>query len=85
MIAVTHVWLHNPDTNGYWQCPAEAAEEFVARGWVECDPPPEPNAALAEQIAWRAQMAEQADAEAAVEKAATTKSKSARRGETQED
>jgi hypothetical protein len=42
----THVWLHNPETNGFWECPVDTAASFVERGWQECEAPPESNAHL---------------------------------------
>jgi hypothetical protein len=49
VIAMTdRVWLHNPETGGTFECPADAAEAWQARGWEPCDPPAEPNPALAE-------------------------------------
>lgn len=88
-VTATHVWLHNAATDGTWLCPVQAVDEYVSRGWVECDAPPEPNPALAEQLAWRAQLAEQADAESApaapkAAKPKTTK-KAAASGVSEED
>lgn len=40
---MTHVWLEYPDTGGKQQFPEPAAEAWRARGWVNCDPPPEPD------------------------------------------
>lgn len=38
--AGTHIWLHNPATDGTWECPAEAAPLFVEhRGWEYTDAP----------------------------------------------
>lgn len=38
--AGTHIWLHNADTDGTWECPAEAAPLFVEhRGWEYTDAP----------------------------------------------
>jgi hypothetical protein len=65
------VWLHHPDTDGYFRCPAAAVKAWVGRGWEPADePPPEQDktrdepmlAALREALA-----AEQAPAEPADE------------------
>jgi len=34
-------WLHNPTTDGYWQCPAEAVDAWLRRGWEQSEPPPD--------------------------------------------
>lgn len=47
MSAPTHVWIHNPATGGYWQCPAGLVDSYVEhRGWERCDPPAEDDSAL---------------------------------------
>lgn len=39
-VAGTHVWLHNPETGGTWECPVDAAEVFVEkRAWEYADAP----------------------------------------------
>jgi hypothetical protein len=43
VIAVTHVWLEYPETGGKQEFPQAAAEAWRLRGWVDCDPPPEPD------------------------------------------
>jgi hypothetical protein len=35
----THVRLENPDTGGVWDCPADAVDWHLRRGWVETDKP----------------------------------------------
>ena len=45
MIAVTHVWLEYPETGGKAEFPVQAVEMWRARGWVDCETPPEPNLA----------------------------------------
>lgn len=32
--AGTHVWMHNPETGGTWECPVDYAETAESRGWV---------------------------------------------------
>jgi hypothetical protein len=52
----THVRLYNPDTGGVWDCPVDAVEGYLRRGWVKSDKPltgegeesPEPAAEEAE-------------------------------------
>ncbi len=71
------VWLKHPKTNGYFECPAEVVDDWREMGWEQSDPPPpEPNPAVAEQLAWRAALAAEA------EKSKPTKA--ARRGELKE-
>lgn len=66
----THVWMHHPaNPDGYWQCPVEGVEDFLARGWELSDPPPEPNPAIAERLAFEAELAAQAETDAAQAKA----------------
>lgn len=38
-------WLEYPETGGKAEFPEQAVEMWRARGWVDCDPPPEPNLA----------------------------------------
>jgi hypothetical protein len=45
VIAVTHMWLEYPDTGGKAEFPVQAVEMWRARGWVDCESPPEPNLA----------------------------------------
>jgi hypothetical protein len=35
----THVRLYNPDTGGVWDCPVDAVEGYLRRGWVKSDKP----------------------------------------------
>lgn len=37
------VWLQNPETGGVAQFPPASAGLWRARGWVDADPPSEPN------------------------------------------
>lgn len=88
---MTHVWMHHPaNPAGYWQCPNEGVADHLARGWELCDPPQEPNPAVAERLAFEAELAEKAQAEAKAAAAADKKSaraakSAARSDETQED
>jgi hypothetical protein len=55
----THVRLYNPDTGGVWDCPVDAVEGYLRRGWVKSDKPltgegeesPEPAAEEADEEA----------------------------------
>jgi hypothetical protein len=60
-------WLRHPETGGYFHCPAEAVDAWKGRGWEESDPPAEPNAAIAEQVAYREQQAASAEANKAAD------------------
>lgn len=65
MDTATHVWLYNPTTGGYWQCPVAAVADYLASGWERAEqPPPPPNPAVAEALAWREQQRAAAEAEA---------------------
>lgn len=55
-------WLRHPESGGYFNCPMEAVDAWKGRGWEESDPPVEPNAAIAEQVAFREQQAASAEA-----------------------
>lgn len=46
-MTVTHTWLEYPETGGKAEFPVQAVEMWRARGWVDCDPPPEANLANA--------------------------------------
>lgn len=71
---MSHTWIHNPDTDGYWQCPNGLVKGYIEGGWELCDPPPEHNLAVAEGVAWReARAAEAAAAEKAAKKSTTDK------------
>lgn len=35
------VWMRHPETGGLWQCPVDAIEHWLARGWVPAEGPPE--------------------------------------------
>lgn len=63
-------WLRHPDTGGYFNCPLEAVDAWKGKGWEESDPPVEPNAAIAEQVAYREQQAASAEANKATREAA---------------
>ena len=72
------VWLHNPETGGYFRCPASAVEDWKDNGWKVADEPPaEPNPVTAEHLAWREQ---QSQTEAFTPKADKPTTKPARRG-----
>jgi hypothetical protein len=81
------VWLHNAETDGYFNCPDDAVEHMTQLGWEPSDPPIEINLAVAERLAWEAEQAElrkQAEADAAEQEAVEKKSKpakAARRGD----
>jgi hypothetical protein len=70
VMAMDHfIWLHHPETDGYFRCPPDAVEAWTARGWEFAEgPPPEPDktrdepmlAALQEAL-----VAEQAPAQSA--------------------
>lgn len=84
---MSHTWIHNPDTDGYWHCPDGLVDGYVeGGGWELCDPPAEHNPAVAEGAAWRAARAAEAAEAAAAEKAAARKSttKAAAGGESKE-
>ena len=52
-VADDRVWLRLPGTGGYFHCPAEAVPVWTTElGWQRCDPPEEPNPAIAERVAW---------------------------------
>jgi hypothetical protein len=60
------VWLTHPEHGGYFHAPAGAVEVWVDMGWVVADTGPEEhNPVIAEQLAWRAEQAAQAEAAAA--------------------
>lgn len=42
------VWLRHPDTRGVQHVPPAAVDTWAELGWRSCDPPTEPNPALAE-------------------------------------
>lgn len=81
MIAMTHTWVRHAEHGGYWQCPTDALDAMADLGWQPVDPsevPPEPDPAVAERIAWEAARAAEA------EKAESTSTRAARRGEPKE-
>jgi hypothetical protein len=81
---MTHVWMRHPaNPTGYWQCPNEGVADYLALGWELCDSPQESNPAVAERLAFEAELA--AKAEAAADKKPARATKSAARSETQED
>lgn len=57
------VWTQHVDHGGYFRCPVDALDDMAATGWLPCDPPEQPNPAVAEQLAWRAEQAARADHE----------------------
>ena len=71
-------WLKHAEHGGYFECPDAAVDDWREMGWELSDPPPAaPNPAVAEQLAWRAELAAEA------EKSKPTKA--ARRGESKEE
>ena len=44
---MTVAWVEHPDLGATAQVPDEALPAFVARGWVVCDPQPEPETVVA--------------------------------------
>lgn len=58
------VLLHNPETGGWFECPAAAVEAWRARGWGVADPeerPAEPNPVVEELAAFQAEQARAAE------------------------
>ncbi len=49
----THTWVRHEVTGGTWQCPTEALGHYQDLGWQPCEPPAEPNPAVAELLAAR--------------------------------
>jgi hypothetical protein len=43
----THTWLHNPETDGYWQAPIRLVDHYKGLGWVDTDPPEEQQPSIA--------------------------------------
>jgi hypothetical protein len=82
VIDMERVWLYNPDTRGYFHCPADALDYWLGMGYQMSDPPEEENLAVAERRAWEKQQAEQAAAAEAAKPKKTVKP--AASGETQE-
>jgi len=39
----SHVKLRHPDTGGEWSCPAEAVEDWLAKGWKRAEAPASKN------------------------------------------
>ena len=35
----THVWMHNPETDGVWACPADVVDVMKGRGWEVTEAP----------------------------------------------
>lgn len=76
---MSHVWLHNTETDGYWEAPEPLVEQLLASGqWERCEQPPEYAHATAEHAAWRDAQAAAAEDHAA-EEAETPKPTRARR------
>lgn len=86
MTPMTHIWLHNPQTDGYWEAPEGLVNQLVATGaWERCEGPVEYSHATAEHAAWRDERARLAEAEAAAAaKTAKSKPKAAASGESEE-
>jgi hypothetical protein len=75
LIVVERQWVRHREHGGYFQCPVDVLDDMAAKGWEPSEAPPPPvNPAVAEQLAWRQQQAEN-------EK---TEPKTASRGETKE-
>jgi hypothetical protein len=56
-------WTRHVETGGYFHCPNESLGDMREKGWEPSDPPVEPNPAVAEALAWRAEQAAAAKAE----------------------
>lgn len=55
---MSHVWLHNTKTDGYWEAPEGLVKQLVATGeWERCEQPVEYSHATAEHAAWREEQA----------------------------
>lgn len=78
----THTWVRHTETGGYWQCPNDALDVYLAKGWEITDPPAEPNPAIAERLAWQAQ--QQAPETATAAQADTPRPRAARRDQSTE-
>jgi hypothetical protein len=52
-----HVWLHHPETKGFFHCPAAAVADWLGLGYERSDPPEESNPVVAERIAWEREQA----------------------------
>lgn len=60
-MAMERHWLHHAATGGYFHCPAEALDDWLALGWTRSETgPPEPNPVIAERIAWEREQAREA-------------------------
>lgn len=76
------VWLHNPDTGGYFRCPAAAVDDWKDNGWeVAEEPPAEPNPVTAETLAWREQQDQAAQAAGQTDKPTKPARRGAQNGE----
>ncbi len=42
-------WTRHVEHGGYFRCPDDALDDWVARGWIVSDPPEPGNPATAEQ------------------------------------
>lgn len=74
-------WLRHPETQGHFNCPAGAVDDWKDMGWEPCAPPVDPNPVIAEHLAWREAEAARLEAERQTE-TAKPNPKSARRGDT---
>jgi hypothetical protein len=75
------VWLKHKEHGGYFNSPANAVDDMAELGWEPSDPPPpQVEATVAEQVAWRAE--QEAAAAQAEKKSKSTKA--AARGKNEE-
>lgn len=66
------IWLHHPDTGGWFHCPADAVATFTALGWEISETAPEqPNPVVAERIALQREQDADADESAKAAKPTT--------------
>lgn len=79
------IWLHHPETDGYFHCPADAKDTFLDLGWELTESgPPETNPVVAERIAFeRTQQEAAARRKAEQEAETTTSTDKPRRGTSQ--
>jgi hypothetical protein len=69
------VWLKHKEHGGYFHSPADAVGDMADLGWEPSDPPPpQIEATVAEQLAWRAEQAAAAEAEKKTSAKAKSKS-----------
>jgi hypothetical protein len=52
-------WLQHRETGGHFRCPTGAVDDMAELGWEPSDAPVEINPAVAEQLAFRQELARQ--------------------------